>query len=361
MSNLGALICGAWFPLATGLFNHSAWFFMSAMTDASEWFTKIPGSYFYVSQPSWISIGVYYFVIVVILSSWLKTTQRKIFFAAILIFIAAFYFFHWENTRNKIKLAILPLNGGHAVFVDSAGTKNDWLIDCGNENAANFTLKNFLRAQGVNKIQRLVLTEGDMKNCGGAELLDQLFSVNELWTSGVKFRSAAYRDAVSEFEKSSHHKTFNEGDKTGCWQIFSPAVTNNFPRADDNALTLLGNFNGTKVLLLSDLGRAGQSELFARTNDLHADIVVTGLPDEGEPLSDALVDAIQPKVIVIADSKFPANRRASRELQKRLETKGIFIIYTRNSGAVTIIARPDGWELSTMDGEKFPARAGLKN
>ncbi len=32
MSNLGALVCGTWFPWATGLFNHSAWFFMCAMT-----------------------------------------------------------------------------------------------------------------------------------------------------------------------------------------------------------------------------------------------------------------------------------------------------------------------------------------
>ena len=30
MSNLGALICGTWFPWATELFNHSAWFFMVA-------------------------------------------------------------------------------------------------------------------------------------------------------------------------------------------------------------------------------------------------------------------------------------------------------------------------------------------
>ena len=75
---------------------------------------------------------------------------------------------------------------------------------------------------------------------------------------------------------------------------------------------LLGNFSGARVLLLSDLGRDGQSALLARTNDLRADIVIAGLPNEGEPLCDALLDAIQPKVIVIADSEFPANapRRA---------------------------------------------------
>jgi ComEC/Rec2-related protein len=355
MANLGALICGSWFPFATELFNHSAWFFMSAMTDVSEWFTKIPGSYFYVPEPSWISIGIYYSVLVVILGGWLKTARRKIFFAAILFLIAAIYFQRWENSRDETKLTILPLNGGHAVFVDAAGTKNDWLVDCGNEDAVNFTLKNFLRAQGVNKIPRLVLTEGDSKNCGGAESLDGLFGVGELWTGGVKFRSGIYKEIVSGFEKSSRHNIFNSGDRTGCWQILSPVATNNFPRADDNALVLLGNFSGTKILLLSDLGRAGQNALLAQANELRADIVVAGLPDEGEPVSDALLGAIQPKIIVIADSEFPADRRAGLELKNRLAGKNTPVIYTRDSGAVTIITDKSGWRLRAMDGQKFRA------
>jgi competence protein ComEC len=361
MSNLGALICGAWFPWATELFNNSAWFFMSAMTDVSEWFTKIPGSYFYVTEPSWVSIAIYYAILVVALSGVLKTLKRKIIFATTLVFIAAIYFLRWENSRVETELTILPLNGGHAIFVDADGRKNDWLIDCGNENAVNFTLKDFLRAHGVNKIPRLVLTEGDSQNCGGAELLDQLFNVGELWTSSVKFRSGTYREAVAEFEKPpSRHKILDCGETIGVWQILSPVATNNFPHADDNALVLLGNFSGAKILLLSDLSRAGQSELLSRTNDLHADIVVAGLPSEGEPLADAIIHAIQPKIIVIADSEFPASRRASRSLKERLAQMKIPVIYTRDSGAVKIVADKSGWRLETMDGQKFNSAISSK-
>jgi competence protein ComEC len=356
MSNLGALVCGAWFPFVTELFNNAAWFFMSAMTDVSKWFTKIPGSYFYVPEPSWVSIGIYYLVIIVILSGWLKTQRRKISGAAILILIAAIYFWRFENMRDETKLTILPLNGGHSIFVDAAGRKNDWLIDCGNENAVNFTFKHFLRAQGVNKISRLALTEGNLQNCGGAELLDQLFGIGELWTSGARFRSSAYRGIISQFEKSSRHKIFNRGDEAGCWQVLWPPATNNSQRADDSALVLLGNFSGTKILLLSDLSRAGQNELLARTNDLRADIVVAGLPNEGEPLCDALIDAIQPKIIVIADSEFPAQRRASPELKSRIAEKNIPVIYTRDSGAVTIMADKRRCILQTMDGQKIKIR-----
>jgi len=358
MSNFGALVCGTWLPWATVLFNHAAWFFMVAMTDVSEWATKIPGAFFYVPAPSWLEIGIYYAVIVGGLSGWLFAPRRRIWSAAVLIVIAGLFFLRWEQLRGETELAVLPLNGGHAVWVDAFGQKNDWLVNCGDENAVEFTVKPFLRAQGVNHIRRLVLTHGDVRNCGGAATLNELFGVGELWASSAKFRSATYRDAVSEFEKSSSRRIFNRGDTAGCWRVLHPDATNDFPRADDSALVLLGNFHGTRILLLSDLSRAGQDALLARTNDMSADIVIAGLPNEGEPLCDALIDAIQPTVIVIADSEFPAARRAGRALKDRLEQSKIPVFYTRSSGAVEIVTDNRGWKLQTMDGQRlFAAQA----
>jgi len=354
MSNLGALVCGAWLPWATVLFNHAAWFFMVAMTDVSEWFTKIPGAFYYVPAPSWAMIVIYYAVIVAGLSGWLFAPGRRVWSSMVLMLIAATAFWRWEQSRAETDLTVLPLNGGHAVWVDAAGRKNDWLVNCGDENSVEFTLTPFLRAQGVNKIRQLVLTHGDARDCGGAESLNELFGIGKLVTSPVHFRSAAYREIVAEFDKPpSRHKIIQRGDTAGCGQILHPDATKDFPHADDNALVLLGTFRGTKILLLSDLSRAGQDALLASTNDLHADIVVAGLPNEGEPLCDALIGAIQPKVIVIADSEYPATRRASRELKDRLAQRGIPVIYTRASGAVEIETDKRGWKLRTMDGQKI--------
>src|ERR1039458_1309975 len=322
MSNFGSLVCGMWFPWATELFNHSAWFFMSAMTAVSEFSTKIPGAFFYVPAPSWLTILIYYAVLIGWLLGWLWAPQRRIWSAAGLILLVAGCAWRWQAARSEIKLTVLPLNGGHPVFVDAAGRKNDWLVDCGDTNAVESTLKPFLRAQGVNRVPRLVLTHGTVQNTGGAELLNQLFGVGEIYTSPIRFRSAAYRKIVAEFDKPpTRHRIINRGGTAGCWQVLHPAATDNFEHADDAALVLLENFYGTRVLLLSDLGREGQSALLSRTNNLRADIVIAGLPDEGEPLCDALLDAAQPKVIVIADSDFPATRRASPKLRARLEQK----------------------------------------
>jgi competence protein ComEC len=280
----------------------------------------------------------------------------------VLVLIAAGYLWHWQTTRDETRLTVLPLAGGHAVFVDAAGQKNDWLVNCGDENAVNFTLKPFLRAQGVNRVQRLVLTHGDLPSSGGAEMLNHLFGIGEIYTSPARLRSLAYREIIAEFEmQPRRHQIISRGGTAGCWQVFAPDAADDFARADDSSLVLLGDFCGPRVLLLSDLGRAGQNALLVRTNHLRADIVIAGLPDEDEPLCDALLDAAQPKIIIIADSGFPATRRAGPRLRARLEQRGIPVIYTRAAGAVTILSQPDGWELRTMDGQKYSSRIGTGN
>jgi len=359
MANLGALVCGDWFPWATELFNHSAWFFMLAMTAVSEFFTRIPGAFFYVPAPSWLTIVLYYAVVIGGLGGLLFAPRRRIWSVTALALIAAGYAGHWLATRGEIQLTILPLNGGHAVFADAAGRDRDWLVDCGDEDAVDFTLTPFLRAQGVNRLPRLALTHGDLRCCGGAERLDRLFGIGELYTSQIRFRSAAYQRIVAGFEKPpARRRILQPGDTAGFWQVLYPGGHADARLADNAALVLLGNFNGTRVLLLSDLGRAGQSALLTGTNCLRADIVITGLTDDGEPLCDALLGAVQPRVIIVADSEFPATRRAKRELKERLDQCGVPVIYTGAADAVTILARRSGWEVRTMAGETVTAGTG---
>jgi competence protein ComEC len=350
MANLGTLVTGTWFPWATGLFNHAAWFFMNAMTWVSVESAKLPAARFYVPEISWYTIGLYYTAVIVIFSGWLKNRWRKISAAIVLLLIAAFYLACWLGTRADTEVTVLPLNGGHAVYVDAADRSNDLLVDCGNDQAVEFTVKDFLQSRGVNRLPRLALTTGEVRNIGGTSNLDQFIGVGELWTSPAKFRSSLYHEIVARFDQPpARHHIVAAGDHIGHWTVLYPAATNNFPRADDNALVLLGNLQSAKILLLSDLSRTGQDVLLAHPDNLQADIVVAGLPSEGEPLCDALIDAIRPRVIVIVDSAFPAQRRANRKLRERLEKKNIPVIYTREVGAVTITVRPGGWGLHTAE------------
>jgi beta-lactamase superfamily II metal-dependent hydrolase len=142
-------------------------------------------------------------------------------------------------------------------------------------------------------------------------------------------------------------------DHLGPWQVLHPEATDHFPQADDNALVLATRLGSTRVLLLSDLGRAGQNVFLERTSDLRADIVVGGLPSASEALADWLLDAIQPRLIIVADSEFPATERASPALRERLARRKVPVIYTRSDGAATIDFTGHSWELRTMTGVRI--------
>lgn len=352
MSSLGSLICGAWWPWATDLFNHSGWFWMSAMIKVSHAATKLPGAYFYVTPPSLVTIGVHYALLIGVLSGWLIGRARRGWASTGLVLMCMFFGWRWHDAHSETQLTVLPLNGGHSVFVNAPGRKADWVIDCGNTNAVEFVMKPFLRAQGVNRLPRLALTHGDLRHVGGAEVFSELFQVGEVITSPARFRSPAYRRILAALGDSSRsHRSLSRGDQLGPWSVLHPATDDTFAQADDAALVLLGTFHGVRVLLLSDLGRSGQEALINGYEDLRADIVVTGLPVQSEPVCNPLLELIQPRVVIVADTEFPATERAKPALRERLDTQGIPVIYTRTNGAVTIKIHSKGWRLESPGGK----------
>ena len=85
--------------------------------------------------------------------------------------------------------------------------------------------------------------------------------------------------------------------------------------------------------------------------------MITGLPVKNEALCDALLDAIQPRLIVVADSDLPAAERASPRLRERLARRNVPVIYMRTAGAATIEWHGSDWEVRTMSGIRISSRS----
>jgi competence protein ComEC len=352
--NLGSLICGPWFPWATGLFNHSGWFWMWLIDRICDCVTRLPGAFFYVTSPSIMDFAIYYGALFAVLSGFALAPRRRLWALAAVICAGGFYAWKWQTARENVTLTVLPLNGGSSVYVRANRPGDDLLIDCGNTNSVEFVMIPFLRSQGVNRLPRLALTHGDLRRFGGVEPLRALMPVAEINTSSARFRSPAYRRFIAALDKTPPgRRIVHEGDPLGNWRVLHPRPDDHFAHGDDSALVLVGEFFGTRVLLLSDLGRSGQAALLEREQDLRSDIVVSGLPEQGEPLSNALLDAVQPRLIVLTDSEFPAHKRAGAALRERLEQRGIPVIYTRQAGGVKISVGHDDWTADSLTGSRW--------
>jgi competence protein ComEC len=352
--NVASLLCGTWLGWLTELFNHSAWFWMRCMVVLSNWCIGLPNAYYYVRGFSPAGILIYYLLLVGFFSGWLWNLQGRRWRIASLVVGMGFFCIDWYSAHRTIRLTILPSDGSLSVYFHAPSKPGDILVDCGAINAVQSITRPFLRAQGLDHLPALILTHGDIRHTGGAELLVKLFAARQVCVSPVRFRSTVYRRTVERLSRTPNLvRTLASGDQFGSWTVLYPDPSDHFPKADDNALVLQSGCEGTRVLLCSDLGRAGQHALLARRPQLRADIVVAGVPTDGEPLCDGFLDAIQPRIIIIADSEFPRSERATLNLQQRLIKREVPVIYTRSSGAVTIEFRAKGWDLRTMSGQRI--------
>lgn len=353
-SAMGSLVCGGWLPWAGELFNHSAWFWMKGMVWVSEQSVNLPGAFWYAPAPALADFVIYYALLVLVLSGVFYRPGRRRWLVLTLLAVATFYGWRWLDARREIQITVLPLNGGHAIHVNGPGQSHDWLVDCGNTNAVKFVTKPFLQAKGVNRLPRLALTHGDLQHIGGTILLQDKMPIEKNFTSPARFRSAAYRAITESLTSATNrHGILRRGDTNGCWTVLHPDEADKFSQADDASLVLLGQFHGTRILLLGDLGRPGQEALMNRTTNLQADIVITGLPEQGEALCDRLIEQVQPKVIIVADSEFPATKRARPPFLERLARHNAHVLSTRNTGAVTLLINHDNWIALPVQGPDF--------
>jgi ComEC/Rec2-related protein len=348
MSGLGALITGDFIPILTEWFNNSGWFWMRAMVWLSESAANVPAAWCYVRAPGAVFFVLYYGLLIAGCAGWFAKQLLRWSIIACAVVLATIWAIQWQQQRAWHRVTVLPLNGSHGIYAQPSHGAPEWLINSGDRGAVEFTLKPFLQAKGVNRIENLILTHGDSRYVGGAARLNEMFPVKRTLVSPIAFRSSKYREVLSELEsKSRAQRSATNGLVLLPWTILHPNSSDRFSLAEDNAVVVLGDFDGTRVLLASDLGKAGQNAIFTRHPELRADIIVAGMPEKGEPLASEWIETLRPKLIVVSDSEFPATRRASPTLLNRLRHTGATVLATRNTGAVTMRFHDGSWRVET--------------
>lgn len=358
MANLGALVTGDWLPWLTDLFNHSGWLFMHGMIWFSGWTTTLPWAYFHVRAPTAFEFFAFYLIVFLLVTGCLWTDGRRRWAWAFILAVAVLWLAGEFRTRDVTRLTVLG-HGAHAIFCDAPGRNHDVLVDCGNENTAAQLVKPFLHAHGFGTLPHLVLTHGDRRHIGGFQEIIQEFMPRFIYTSPARSRSPAYRDARKWLEANpTRAKISSAGDRIGDWEVLHPAAGDKFERADDNALVLSLRLPSLRVLLLSELGASGQRALLARGGDLHADVVIAGLPEQGEPLEADLLAAIQPRLVLLTDAEFPVTKRAKPELRNRLSAGGAALLSLREAGTLCISATAEGATIRSVDGRLWTELSG---
>ncbi len=354
-SCMGSFICGGWLEPLTILFNHSAWFFMNCMMAISQWTSDLPGAWQYVRAPApWMMAG-WYAVLFGVGTGWfLKPAVRRWALGGGGVFVVLLLA-RWQFDQQEVRITMLP--EGPMIHVEANAHTSGLLIDTGNAMAVEYTVQRHLQARGVDALQAVALTHGIGHHIGGFTHLLAAQPLERVSLSHAKSSSRFHKTVLAELAQHEGLKrTVSAGDSIGRWTVLHPAKGDDFARSTDDAMVLRGEFHGVRVLLLSDVGPDGCQAMLARDADLRADIVVVAIPSYGEPLNTGLLRLIDPKVIIVHDSKYPIAERASAELLKRLGESGVEVFSVRRQKGICLsIARGD-WCLKNSNGVLWRSR-----
>jgi len=352
---IGSAAAYPWWSWLTLTLNNANYFLLSTMIRGVEWLSGLPyGHQFVRAPPAWLTVG-YYALAVALLSHRISWPRRRL--TAIIgvpVLGAAALFTIWP--QHAVELTVLDLADGVSVFVDAPGERCDWLIDGGGDWSGVREVVPFLRAQGVDRLDAIVLTRGDKAHAAGLSNVVEKIPIRRAIHAGTSSRSKFFWDWL-DVTRSARVPitTMRAGDEVTLGdglrvRALNPPRGAAFRRSDDNSLVLLLEFGPTRVLLMSDAGETVERKLVASGLDLHAQIIVKGRHSTETSCTETFLAAVRPETVVEIVNTQPSTRYLEPEVRDRLQQRGIRFYRTDETGAVTVRLTRHGYEIRTWLG-----------
>ncbi len=338
-------------PFTAEIANSAAWAGMHGMILASRLCAELPGGWRYVAAPPvlwWVPYGV---LLSGLAAGWPHRQEvRRWWQGGVVSYAGAIAIgLLVANERH----AITVFQSGEALFVDLPGSRNDLLLDCGDESAAPGSTIPWLHGQGINRLREFAVSHGDIRHVGGADYVLSELRPREVVLPIGRMRSPSFRrlDDLALAQGMSL-RYVRRGDMLAGARVLHPDGEDRFPKADDQSLVLMYEIQGRRVLVAPDLGRAGQQALCDRHGtNLSADILITGVPREDEAAGPRLLELVRPKLLVIATGWRPATDRTPRVTRNRLRREKVPTLFTEDIGALEMEISERGIVISDVRGE----------
>ena len=337
-----------WPPLA-GVLNNANYFFMELMVGASRWFERLPLAFVYVKTPPlWLSAAFYGALGLFLWAGVRKLAHRFAWLGAaalcaLAIGLAA------RNGEPTVTLTVLDVGAGAAVFVDLPGEKHDALIDCGPAKSANFILKPFLRAQGCDSIETLILTHADANHAGAVGVVLEGFRPRRIYDNGQSRWTRVADGPLPGFRASRliEPATVPLGENAEL-RVLYPRGGRLAVLSDNAALVMQLRCGLHRVLLASDIGATVERELLAAKVDLRSDVLIKGLHSREDSCTDGFLDAVAPQWVIISCGAAASRLSSLSPMLDRIETHGAQVLRTDLRGAVTVRMSPDDLEVKSF-------------
>lgn len=235
---------------------------------------------------------------------------------------------------------VLQTPQGHVLVVDAGPLSNE-------DDAGRRVLLPFLRSQGIQRVDALLLTHSHDDHTGGAVSLMDGIRVDRLLLSAVPMPSATYdrlqqcanehRIPVSRLERGQR-LDFHDGFTA---EVLSPDTERppiDVHRENNGSLVLRVAYGATSFLLTGDAEAEAEQAMLSEGETLSADVLKLGHHGSRTSTTEPFLNAVQPQIAIASEGRRNLFGHPHPEVLRRLEEHGVKVFRTDRDGAVQFIS-----------------------
>jgi competence protein ComEC len=248
------------------------------------------------------------------------------------------------DPARTVRVDYLDVGQGDAMLLRSY-TGKTVLIDTGGPKARG-KLKRALKAEGVTRIDALVLTHPHADHIGNAVAVLKAFEVGIVYEPGYPHTSATYRKLLETIqEKGIRYKKARAGMRLKLAddvELLVLAPGEDWVHSDRSVLNCTSvvtrlTYGAHRFLFTGDIEEEVERDLLERhPDDLPADVLKVAHHGSKHTSREAFLDKVKPSIAVIEVGKGNSYGHPHRQVMSRLKDRGIRTYTTEVHGRVTV-------------------------
>lgn len=248
------------------------------------------------------------------------------------------------TVNSQMEVHFIDVGQGDATLIKCGGQA--MLIDTGDDTKGT-AIWNYLRKQGVEKLDYLVLTHPDSDHIGGAPVILTKFDVDNVFVSNYKKDTMAYYKLVQTLDDQliqavtpATGTSYTLGNAT--FQILAPV--NTYSNANDSSIALMVKHGENTFLFTGDAEIQAEADMLVNGNSVDADVYHVGHHGSSSASSVNFLNAVSPSYAVISCADDNEYGHPHAEVLNNLRAMGVKLFRTDEQGSV--IAFSNGKEIT---------------
>lgn len=249
-----------------------------------------------------------------------------------------------EPVNGELEIHFLDVGQADCTLVKCDGYT--MLIDTGLDDQGT-KIQNYLRKQGIDRLDYLVLTHSDADHIGSADVILTKFDIGTIFMSDFEKDTKTYKNLLKLIEDNQiHYLSPAVGNVyalgSASFQILAP--NDDYDKPNDTSIALLITHGENTFLFTGDAEKASEEDMLNNGFPLAADVFHAGHHGSKTSNTQEFIDAVMPRYAVISCGVDNSYGLPDAEVLNRFREKEMMVYRTDEQG--TIVATSNGEKIT---------------